>query len=437
MALFHHARLLDSWKWAGGVLLVGLLAVPSASAESWTDLRGTQTIEAQMLGMWGDSIVLRMSNGKRVSVKLSSLRGDSRIQANRLNKEILAQQKDRVQELASQRVSAAAPAPDPLPQPPAAPPYEPPQKDAAIDKFLTQVDDAIASGHLVAIYDSLPPSYRRDVDELVKLAATKCDRANFQTLVSTLQRTGDLVVTRQRWLLSSPRVQALPPSTLETMERQFITLAGIARVSLGDPEMSLDKLQSVPFGEWIKSMDEKISPYVAQLNKQASGNVGRDITVESAEGDRATVMVTTDTGEQTQTFKKVEGYWVPESLAMGWADLVKAKTKEFSEAKNGSILGEYAGMVEPVVGTLASLEDARNATDFHAAIETTLEPFSSAVTMFATVFGKSSSQSRGGYGPSSYGPSGYGGPPGDYVDDSEMEEEMREMEAAARAAAGG
>ncbi len=42
------------------------------------------SVDAKMVGMWGDSVILQLSNGRRVTVKLDDLRSESRIQAREL-----------------------------------------------------------------------------------------------------------------------------------------------------------------------------------------------------------------------------------------------------------------------------------------------------------------------------------------------------------------
>ena len=101
-------------------ILVASVVIPSAStaiAETWTDLRGTHSVEAEMVGMWADNVVLKMSDGRRVTVKLGDLRSESRIQAAALSKAISESRTGRVKELQGQAAAAAAPAPNPLPKP--------------------------------------------------------------------------------------------------------------------------------------------------------------------------------------------------------------------------------------------------------------------------------------------------------------------------------
>ena len=162
------------------VAALSVIGVCAAQAELWTDLRGTRTVEARMIGLWGDSVILELTGGKRVSVKLEDLRSESRIQAQKLANQLKVSRADRVSELQGNAAAASAAAPQPLPTPSPAPSYKPPQANASVSDFINQIDDAITDGHLVAVYDALPPSYRKDVDEVVKLTASQLNQASWQ-----------------------------------------------------------------------------------------------------------------------------------------------------------------------------------------------------------------------------------------------------------------
>ena len=185
-------------RWTVILVTSSLLALPSVFAETWTSLRGSHSVDAKMVGMWGDSVILQLSNGRRVTVKLNDLRSESRIQARELAESLNSSRLDRINKLKGQATAAAAPAPDPLPVPPAAPEYVALQPNQSSNNFFAQFDQAIASGHVLAIYDSLPPSYRQDVNDIVKASAQRMDPATWYGLVGTIQRLGELIETRQK-----------------------------------------------------------------------------------------------------------------------------------------------------------------------------------------------------------------------------------------------
>lgn len=411
-----------------GVALVALSwsTIGTARAETWTSLRGTHSVEAKMVGLWDGNVILQLGDGRRVTVKMSDLRSESRIQAEALAKGIDSSRAVRVGELQGQATAAAAPAPDPLPKPPPAPDYVAPKKDATPIEFLEQVDAAIASGHiLLAAFDALPPSYRSDVSEIVKLAADKLEPSTWQALVGTLQTMGDLMVTRQKWFLSSPRIQTLPPEQNRLVEGQVLTLAGLLREGLDPDAMRLEKLKTMDLRQWLAERDQAVAPYAAQLFEQSGPSPSRKITVESEKDGTAVVTIEKDERPSRVTYTQVEGYWVPKTIADGWAESVESWKKDLSEESGASFLDTYATVIEPISPMLEPLTQAGDAGDFHEAMEELFVSAEATATTIATMLGKSLNlASRGG-------PGGYGDyeDMGGYDADYEMEMQMQmEME---------
>lgn len=406
------------------IAALAIFGTSAVQAETWTSLRGTHSVNARLIGIWNGKAVLEMDGGRRVSVRLSDLQADSRIQAQTLAKGLDKNRSDRVKQLQGNAAAAAAPAPDPLPQPPAAAPYTPPQPGADPGQFLNQVDAAMNNGHILAMYDSLPPSYRQDIDGIVQLAAQKMDPNAWRSLIGTIHQVGDLIVTRQRWLFSSPRLKALPPDQLEKIEGPLLGMAGLLRTGLDPEAMSLDTLKNTNFREWLANRDTAIAPYLAQLN-QLDGETGRTFTVDSTRGTTAVVSISSGGMSQKVTFAQVDGYWVPKSLADGWAASIESTRNELTQAQDGTYMASAGMMVAPVAPVLQSLAQADSAPQFHAAIDTIMTSAQTYVMSMAPMLGGGNSlASRGGPG------GGYGE---DYEDmemdmDDMYEDDMEDME---------
>ncbi|MGI9472349.1 MAG: hypothetical protein ACR2NZ_12480 [Rubripirellula sp.] len=405
--------------WSLALLLVGLLTV-NAQAETWTNLQGTHSVDAKMIGLWGDSVILEMSGGKRVSVKLNDLRSESRIQAQELSREIDGGRANRVKEMQGLAAAAAAAAPDPLPVPPAAPEYVAPKKDANVADFLAQIDDAVANGHIVAIYDALPPSYRKDIGDLVRVGAQQINANSWRSLVGNAHRLGDVVVTRQNWFLSSPRIQALPPAKLDIIDGQFLLMAGLLRTGLAPEAADLDQLQVESFGKWLAERDKAMAPYLARLVEQMGLGVARQISVKSEKGDTASITVEQDGVSRAVEMVKIEGYWVPKTISEPWSENIAAWKADIPGSTSLiDALGLVVGQLSP---SLDSLERAEDAADFHVAMEGLFSPeVETVIVTIATAFGKPTSLASNGRNQRGNGyDQGY--------DDMDMEMEMEMME---------
>ncbi|MDB4676600.1 hypothetical protein OAF09_00070 [bacterium] len=392
-----------------------------ALGETWTSLRGNYVVEAEMLGLWGEAVILKMDDGRRVSVNLLNLRSESRIQAREIAKKLEEQRDALITELKGRATDAAAPAPDPLPQPPAASAYVPPQPNAKAGDFLNQVENALASGHLLGLYDSLPPSYRKDIDELVKLTAANTNSAAWTTVMGTFQKFGEVLVTRQRWFLSSPRIQALGPAEQDFISGPVITLAGLLRTGLDPAAMQLQTLQTADFRQWLEQRDEAIAPYLSLLMQQLGLDSLRQMNVESEQDGVAVVSVSAGGESFQDNYVQVEGYWVSKSLADQWSEEVETwkQTAQTPDAMDMTTASIFLGTLQPVLGQLANTQDA---SGFHEQMEAIFLPAESMMTTLAgslgtTFAGNNAGQSANGRGAG-------GGEFGDYGEGMEMDMEM-------------
>ncbi|HBV61880.1 MAG TPA: hypothetical protein DEF45_02550 [Rhodopirellula sp.] len=428
-SLFQH-QWRRSIAMASRVAIIAVLSVvrmSAAQAELWTDLQGTHTVEARMVGLWGDSVILELTGGKRVAVKLEDLRSESRIQAQKLAVQLKASRADRVSELQGNAAAASAAAPQPLPRPADAPAYQAPQANASVADFINQIDDAITDGHLIAVYDALPPSYRKDVDDVVKLTASQLNQASWQGLVGTAQRLGDVIVNHQTWFLSSPRIQALPPKDFDAVEEQILPLADLMRVGLSPEATNLNQLQTVNFGQWLTARDKVIAPYLAQLVDRIGLSIGRQVTVKSEKDGVAVISVEQDGASRDIQLVSIDGYWVPKTIADEWDANIDSLKGDIA-GTTGMIdsLGAVVGAFNPALNPLAN---SQSSDQFHGAMDGLFSPtVQTALITLATALGKTpvvASNQGNGRGNSGFGGynEGYGDEMGDDMGD-EMGDDM-------------
>lgn len=456
-------HLQSAWRLSSYRLLLPTLLLLFSSnnqsvwAEQWTDLRGTRTIDARMVGMWGDNVFLELSGGRRISVNVNSLRADSRIQAGQLQRKLVENRAARIEELAGQREEAAAAGPKVIPTPSPAPGYSAPAFDIAPDQFMSQVQDAMSNGHIAVSYDSMPPSFRKDVDDLVSLAVAKMDSANFQLIVGNLQQFGDLLVTRQRWLMSSPRIANLPGPIISQIEGPVMSVAGLLRTGLSHELVSLEKLQSMPFGQWLHEFDAVIAPYANEAIKLAGGLPSQNVSVVSSKNGLATVKVTSMMGEVTERLKLVEGCWISENVAKQWPKMMEDARQQIETAPQGQMLAPMVMMAQGMSTFLTPLANAKNANDFHAGIESLIATVGPMAAAAVQSMAKNTPAGNRGYDDGMYGEEDMYGDEGMYEEgmyeegmsegynpgdasgytEQMMNEQQRQQEQAMKAAMGG
>ncbi len=396
-----------------------------ATAERWTSLSGSHTVDADFVGLWGDQVVLEMPGQRRVTVALENLIAESRIQARRLAEQHQQRRSETKQQILAEAEEAAAPAPNPLPQPPDAPPYTQPTPGGGVLAQLEWVDQQSRNGHAVlAAFDALPPKYQSDIENMLQKSAQQMDLQALGQALASIQSVGDLIVTRQRWVFSHPRFAPLDPARKENIKGLALAVAGTIRDGLDPQRLNLEALATQPLRTWLAELDGRVAPHLAQLHTQMDllSAPQPSYEVKGERDGKATVEMSVAESKVPMQFVSVEGFWVPEDLAEeNWKEKLAEWEQSLDEPADGT---QAAMMMLAMVPTMvdASIQPAlaaESAREFHTVMDgwiTATAPWVAQLSNLNPLSGQ-----RGGYG------NGYG----EMMDmemDMEMDAEMEMME---------
>ena len=419
-------------------LTVGLLACRPLertrvdAGERWTSLHSSRTIEADFVGMWGEQVVLQLSD-RRVAVDVNDLVAESRILARRLAEEQQQNRNTMVSQIQAEADEAAAPAPTPLPRPESAPSYQPPTSGSLMDR-IEWFNIENKNGHgLLAAFDALPPSYQGEIERLTRMSLAKLDTDQTMQAIGAVQSIGDLIVTRQRWVFSYPLLEALPPESSEPLESMLLDFAGLLRDGLDPAQLKLDELKTRPMRAWLVGFDQRIAPYVASLNSQMESLGANDpeyTVVEEGDG-KATVEVSFGGATDSMEWVYIEGMWVPANMKQEeFTEGMKKWEESLQSVPDGSVLaGGEAAMVQAAIAQFtAPLREAETAREFHSQLDTLVNGVTPMISMGlqmaqANLGGPNRPGGMSGFGNSEYG-QGY---PGSGYEEQMMG--MDEMEA--------
>ncbi|MFG0268144.1 MAG: hypothetical protein ACF8AM_23755 [Rhodopirellula sp. JB055] len=419
-------------------------------AENWTSLVGNRTVQAQMVGLWDNNVILLMSNGKRVSVPMKSLIAESRIQAEQIAARLKEQRESLSEELRQVADAESAAAPDPLPTPPAPPAYQPLAPNLSINEAIEQIQTQIREGHLAVAVDALPPSFRSELDQLVDLAMQKIDANEWNQGNERFYRLVDLIVTRQNWILSHPSLSSGDPDSPGAFSEAFNDLilptANALRAALADDAMTPDNIRRKGFTNWVRDRSQAMAPYVHQLTQTFTSSEPQ-WEVANFKGDTATIQRASSGSQQpgqrrsnrgpTHEMVRVEGYWIPKVFADDFPTWVEEQTKKLEAMTDGqtsmtALAQESSNMNSMAASTiqqsaqmfetfLQPIESAADATAFHEATEPMIAAVQPMISMFSAMAKMGGGRNQNGM--SGYGNSGYGmGEPG--YDDMNMGMEM-------------
>lgn len=357
------------------------LSSTGTQAETWTSLEGDRSIQAKMIGMWDGQVVLQLEDGRKINVPMDKLIAASRIQAGKVAERLKRDREILTTEIKNAATKAAAAAPDPLPMPPAASTYQPPMADMTPDKAIDLIGEQFQNGHFVVIYDSLPPTYRQQLDGLVRLTLTKLDPTSLAQPLEQLHGLADLIVTRQNWILSEPRLHDNTAgkgdlnATGELVQKFGLPAAGLIRAGFPADQAGLQEIQDLGFGEWLHQRNEIIAPFAALLLQEYSSPATQWSVVEMNDDtallEKPAAPVAKESpsspnaglySEQnksranpTVAFQKVEGFWVPADVAAGFTGWIEVQTAALEKFSDGSMsLPDWLGGQFVTVPSVAS-----------------------------------------------------------------------------------
>ncbi|WP_146523441.1 hypothetical protein [Stieleria varia] len=393
-----------------GFAIVASFIGSTAQAERWTALGGTKTIDAKMIGLWGDSVVLQLDGGRRVTVNLLNLQAESRIQAQELARKQVTFRETIVGEIKSAAEEAAAPAPTPLPEPPPAATYVPFKSGMSVIDQLEWSKQQQQAGHIIAAFDALPPKYQADIEQLAKTAAAKIDAATLQSIISSIHQIGDVIVTKQRWVFSHPRFAAMEDGSADAIKEMLLPVAGLIRVGLDPKAFDLAAFQSTPFRSWLMQRDQAMAPYIAELNELSGAANLLSFQLKGEKDGVATVEVTMGTVKTLVQFIAVDGHWVEKASADEWDKSISEQTQQLADTPNGSYLaGGMTSMIPDLITPMVNpMAQATTAEEMHVAMDPVFDNFvGPAVGTLMAVANMSTGPGRGNNNPYGYNDGAY------------------------------
>lgn len=253
-----------------------------------------------------------------------------------------------------------------------------PQEDTA-EAALRYVIDGIKNGQPVVAWNSLPESYQKDVNELVRGFGEKMDPEIWKEVTGLLSSVQQILIDKQQFIVNHPGVAG--SENPEVMAAAVPQLAGLLKTVL-DSTGNLESLKTFDGGEFMKSSGVDLVKQFDALSKlappeAAPGPVGLaaldNIKIEtvSTSDSTATLKTTGPNGEeQTMELVRVEEKWLPKEMVDGWEQQMAAAR----EALDG--MPDQMDQARPMVamitgsvkGMLTPLQSAADQEQFNSAV---------------------------------------------------------------------
>ncbi len=245
---------------------------------------------------------------------------------------------------------------------------------------VTASAKAVRDGKLDQAYDLLPASYQKDIDGLVHQFAGQMDSEVWEAGFGSLSKAADLLKVKKELLLSMIPKQPGKEAQTEQLAGHWDELAmGLEKFATSDLS-NVTNLQTMPARDLLQKGVNPLAKAVAsmaavQSQGQAASLADLDkITAEvvTSTESTASVKITSPNKPEPETveFAKVEGKWIPKSMADDWAKNMESARNQLKASGGDAITAnkpKILQFIKTLDGVLDQMKTAENAEQLQQA----------------------------------------------------------------------
>lgn len=240
------------------------------------------------------------------------------------------------------------------------------------DGTIKYVSDHLADGHPEVLWEALPTQYRKDINGLTHLFASKVDPELWNKGFNLLQKTATVLKDKKDLFLGS-QMFAMAGENKETIAGNWDTGTSVFSTLVNSDISSLETLQKIDWGRYLASTGADLMQMAQSASKATDEDAyqkdfvdaikGMSVKVIEESADSATVAITAPGKDpETTSLTKVDGRWVPADMAKDW-DTKVADARAKLEAITPEAMAEQKvqammmlGMAEAMVDQIAQAQ---------------------------------------------------------------------------------
>jgi len=254
------------------------------------------------------------------------------------------------------------------------------------DKAVLAAIQGLKQNHLDAIWDFLPESYQKDLNELVHNFAERMDAEFWTRTVAVVRKLTGVLKTKKEFLRG--------PDQAGT---DWASLADILETILDSELADLEKLKKADAGKILAGTGGKILGQLRAFSKLTSNDsfaedlnrLSRtEVKLISSTGDTARLKLTaTDEEPRDVDFVRIEGKWIPQSMANEWIENMgeaRARLSVLSPESFAEQKPQYIAILGAVDDVLDKLRATKSRDEFNGVLQ---ESVSTLLPMLAAIAG--------------------------------------------------
>ncbi len=237
----------------------------------------------------------------------------------------------------------------------------------------------------IVLWDAMPPRYQKDVEEVVKLAATKLDPKTFNAVKRVSETLINVLRTKKEFVLGSKSLKEIAQTQdiSKSYDPGVELLAAYLSSDILSPEKlkgNLRDLLASYIGKIVaKSEDVAKTLPEGPLRDQATLGFPKDMKIDIKQnGQSATVtMEVNGQAGPPMTLTQIDGSWLPEPMVDEWdrqLQIIKQQLESITPQQAAEIhqglMGAVGIFVQPV---LLQLQNAKTQEEFDQAISSVVD----------------------------------------------------------------
>ena len=244
--------------------------------------------------------------------------------------------------------------------------------------------DAFAAGNVASLWGALPPRYQSDVRSVIADVAGTMDAELYDGTMAAVSKLVRVLKEKKAFVLASLKSQQAPvdAATQAIVEKNWDTGALVLERLLSSEIRTVAGLKSLDPGKFLETLGTSLAPDVKQIVDAAIPNATQVLarkqkaTLVKHDGDTAVVKVEyveskpDDPQPEEQSWKKIDGRWLPAEMVESWDSVVAATKTEMSNYTAVAVANK--AKVMPLVTTVDRVLDrligAKDQAEFDAAV---------------------------------------------------------------------
>lgn len=251
-----------------------------------------------------------------------------------------------------------------------APPPPPAEPDAAL-KAMAQ---SLADKKVGELWHTLPPSYQKDVNDLVHEFAAKVDKEVYDKSLGAAGKLVNILKEKKDFILGHPMLAA-GMVNLDEAKKSWDSVVGVLQIVLDSEVRSVDSLKTVDVGKFLASTGNRVMEKAAEISKLTPddalgenlsklGKIETEVVSSSETVARVKFTVPGEPSEE-HDLVKIEGRWVPKDLVDEWAGMMQEAREALSALGPGENKAQTLMMLNMAHGALDGILAAKTQEEFN------------------------------------------------------------------------